>query len=619
MIVDEQSSANGSGWERKHGSAPSYNGVTQSARPDDAPATLAEALSRAAQSDRGMSFLDVQGNQETVLPYAEIRERALLLARRLLGLGLRRGDAVGIIALVQADFVCAFFACQYAGLVAVPLPLVNGIGAARGYQQQLTQVLKISRARVALGPTSFLPHLQQAAEGLDLRAICTVPDLQAMPASEHPGRPLGADEISHIQFSSGSTAFPKGITISQRALMANLLGIIHDGVKVTPADRIASWLPFYHDMGLIGAMLVPTVAAINADYLPTDAFVRRPHLWLQMISRLRSTISFSPSFGYDLATRRAIGRPDTTLDLSCWRVAGLGGDMVQKTVLDRFAETFAAVGFNPKAFMPSYGLAESTLAVTFTPPGEGMAYDRVEQSSLEQLGRKVVPVGADAPNARNVVACGRVLAEHGIEIRDETSRAMPERHIGAVFVKGASLMDGYYQNEDATRECLTRDGWLDTGDMGYLSGGLLYITGRRKDMIIINARNIWPQDIEWHAEQAVPGLRTRDTAAFMHHDQEGGERAVLLVQCRLTNPADLERLQKEVHSAVLRNVGVDCQVELVPPKTLPYTTSGKLMRAQARQRWLELRHNGQNGHNGNGHAASNHPFDNCHDALPVPS
>lgn len=589
------------------------------ARRAQTPATLADALNRAARTDRGMSFLDVQGNKQEVLSYARIRDRARLLAARLLGLGVKRGDAVGIIALVQADFVCAFFACQYAGLVAVPLPLVNGIGAARGYQQQLSQVLKISRAKVALGPTAFLPHLKQAATGLQLRAICTVPDLEINPAAVPADLPLGADEISHIQFSSGSTAFPKGITISQRALMANLLGIIHDGVEITATDRIASWLPFYHDMGLIGSMLVPVVAAINADYLPTDAFVRRPHLWLQMISRLRSTISFSPSFGYDLATRRVVGQPDSGLDLSCWRAAGVGGDVVQRTVLERFAETFAPVGFNPKALMPSYGLAESTLAVTFTPPNEGMSCDCVEQSSLEQLGRKVVPVGPDSDGARNIIACGRALAGHLIEIRDEASRVLPERHIGAVHVKGPSLMDGYFRNDDATSECLSPSGWLDTGDMGYMSGGMLYITGRRKDMIIINARNIWPQDIEWHAEQAVPGVRTRDTAAFMHHDPEGGERAVLLVQCRLNKPEDLERLQKEVHSAVLRNVGVDCQVEMVPPKTLPFTTSGKLMRAQARQHWLDLRRASANGRVRKDDPASSHPFDGCHDALPVPS
>ncbi|MDD3179349.1 MAG: fatty acyl-AMP ligase [Opitutaceae bacterium] len=570
--------------------------ATHGSWPADVPASLPEALDRAATSDRGMSFLDTRGEMDVHLSYAEIRTRAQAIAGRLLGLGLERGDSVGIVALVHVDFVCAFFACQYAGLVAVPLPVVTGMGTARGYNQQLARVLTTSRARVALGPTTSLDHLRQAAQGLNLRAICTVADLSALAPTPRSGRPLGPGEISHIQFSSGSTAFPKGIAISQRALMANLLGIMYEGVRVVSTDRVVSWLPFYHDMGLIGNMLVPTVAAIDTDYLPTDAFVRRPFLWLRLISARRATLSFSPTFGYDLAARRGTGLPESGLDLSCWLVAGIGGDMVQKPVLDRFAQTFASAGFNPHAFLPSYGLAESTLGVSFSCPGEGITYDRVEPSSIERLGRQVIAVPDSAPEGRNIISCGRVLSGHVVEIRDEKNKLLPDRCIGAVYVKGPSLMDGYYHDEQATRESLTPDGWLDTGDMGYLSAGTLYITGRRKDMIIINARNIWPQDIEWHVEQSVPGLRTRDTAAFLHHDADGGERAVLLVQCRLTDPEQLRTLIKEVHAAVLRNVGVDCQVEVVPPKTLSFTTSGKLMRAQARQRWLELRKHSCNDH-----------------------
>ena len=552
------------------------------------PSSLAEALDNVSSLDRGIGFYGPRGELEVRLTFGEVRAKAKALASRLLGLGLKRGEAVGIIGVVHADFVCAFFACQYAGLVAVPLPLVTGIGAARGYQQQLSRVLAKAHARAALGPAAFHDHLRQASDGLDLRAICSVPELAEMPASSQPLKPLGAKEISHIQFSSGSTSFPKGIQISQAALMANLVAIIREGVRVTSEDRLFSWLPFYHDMGLIGAMLVPPVAGIDADYLATDAFVRRPLLWPQLISERRSTISFSPTFGYDLAARRA-GRLDANLDLSCWRAAGIGGDMIQRKVLEQFSEAFAPMGFRASAFQPSYGLAESTLAVSFGRPGEGVKYERVDQAALERPGHNVRAADMPSSATRDVISCGIPLPDHVVQVWDQNRRALPDGYIGSINMRGPSLMDGYFRDDAATRETLSPDRWLDTGDMGYLSKGALFITGRKKDMIIINGRNVWPQDIEWHAEQSVPGIRSRDTAAFLHRDEAGQEKAVLLVECRLTDPDELRTLKKEVHAAVLRNVGVDCQVELVPPKTLPFTTSGKLMRAQAREHWLELR------------------------------
>lgn len=561
---------------------------------------LAAALDRAATGRRGMGFHDTRGELDVRLTYSEIRRRARALAGCLLGLGLERGDAVGIVATVQADFVCAFFACQYAGLVAVPLPLLTGMGAARGYEQQLARLFATSHLRCALGPAAFLDHLREASHGLPVQTISTVADLAEKPSALAALQPLGANDVSHIQFSSGSTAFPKGIQISQRALMANLGGIIRDGVGITAEDRVVSWLPFYHDMGLIGNMLTPPVAGIDADFLPTDGFVRRPLVWLELLSHYRLTLSFSPTFGYDLAARRAASRPELhagrNLDLSSWRVAGLGGDMIQKPVLDRFAQVFASAGFDPNAFLPSYGLAELTLGTTFSPRGHGIVCDRVEQSSIEVPGSEVPAVPETTPNSRCVISCGRVLPGHELEIRDEHNRPLPDRFIGAVFVRGPSLMDGYFQDEALTRETFSRDGWLDTGDMGYLSKDSLFITGRRKDMIIINARNIWPQDIEWIAEQSVPNVRTRDTAAFLHRDEHGDEHVVLLVESRLRDPEELRSLRKDAHAAVLRHLGVDCHVEVVPPKTLTFTTSGKLMRANARQRWLKMKSHGANGH-----------------------
>lgn len=537
-----------------------------------------------------MNFYNTRGEGEHRLAYGEIRRRALELASRLMGLGLKRGDSVGLIATMHPDFICGFFACQYSGLVAVPLPIINGMGAGAGYQKQLAQVLATSHARVALGEAALLDHLKKASEGLGLLTVATVDEVAAGAPGSAALQPLTPAETSHIQFSSGSTTFPKGIEISQRAIIANAHAISRHGLKITLADRIACWLPFYHDMGLIGNVLVPVVTRISVDFLYTESFVRRPLQWLRLISDNRCTLSFGPTFGYDLAARLAANQADLGLDLSCWRAAGIGGDMIQPTVMDRFARTFAPYGFKAGAFVPSYGLAESTLAVSFGRLGEGIQVEHVNKKAIMTDTTGNWAVAPTANGDEPVVNCGFPLKDHFIEIRDDHNRIVPERRVGIVFVKGPSLMDGYFRNPEATSESLDSQGWLNTGDMGYLSGGALFITGRRKDMIIINGRNVWPQDIEWHAEQNVPAIRTRDTAAFLHHDADGKERAVILVQCRSTNPDDRKEIKREVHAAVLRNTGVDCRVELIPPKTLPFTTSGKLMRAKAKQNWLEGTH-----------------------------
>lgn len=548
--------------------------------------SLAEALDYAAQGETGLNFYDSKGVLETALAYETLRAQARSMACHLLGLGLKRGERVGVVASMTPEFVIAFFACQYAGLLCVPLPVVTGLGGRIGYQAALTRVLTSSGAKIAIGMNEHLADLKQALDGVAMVLIGTNADVLAIPpVAETALAAFAADEDSHIQYSSGSTRYPLGVTINQRAFMANAKAVAEHGLVMREGDRCASWLPFYHDMGLIGFLLIPLTCQMSIDFINTDSFARRPMLWLEIIARNRCTLSFSPTFGYEVCTRRAARRSDMNLDLSCWRAAGIGGEMVQPEIMSNFAATFADSGFKETAFVPSYGLAEVTLAFSFTELDHGVFIDTVDKDSLSEGGE--VHAATSAENARQFAGCGAPLPGYTMQIRSSDGAVLGERHVGCVYVKGPSLMTGYFEHEEDTDSVIDADGWLNTGDMGYVAGGQLFITGRQKDLIIINGRNIWPQDIEWHAENEISELRTRDTAAFAVEDVHGKEHAVLLVHCRLLDSAARIDLRHRVHAAVFRNGGVDVKVVLIPSGSLPFTTSGKLSRAKAKQAYIK--------------------------------
>jgi fatty-acyl-CoA synthase len=390
------------------------------------------------------------------------------------------------------------------------------------------------------------------------------------------------DDIAYLQYSSGSTRFPHGVAVTHRALLNNLSAHSH-GMEVVETDRCISWLPWYHDMGLVGCMLSPVANQVSTDYLKTEDFARRPLAWLDMISRNQGTsISYSPTFGYDICARRMSSqtRASDRFDLSRWRLAGNGADMIRPDVMQAFVDAFADAGFKASAFLPSYGLAEATLAVTIMPPGEGIVVELVEETELAGG-----LAANDGPQRfRAVVNCGRAAKDMTVEVRDENGAALPDRAIGKVWCKGPSVMVGYFRDPEATAACLV-DGWLDTGDMGYLSDGYLYIVGRAKDMIIINGKNHWPQDIEWAVEQ-LPGFKAGDIAAFAITTPGGEETPAVLVQCRTSDLDERARLRDAIREKVRSITGMNCVVELVPPRTLPRTSSGKLSRAKARNLYL---------------------------------
>ncbi len=547
--------------------------------------SLPEALDYAARGKTGYNFYSARGELARALTYAELRARALEVARGFVKAGLRPGARVVLVADTDPDFAILFFACQYASLLGVPVALPTTLGGRDAYVAGLRRQLVGCAASAAVAPAELLSYLLEAAAGLDIALVGAPQEFHDLPRDGADPRPFGPADRCYLQYSSGSTRAPLGVDVPQRVLMANCHAIINHGLQVRPDDRGTSWLPLYHDMGLVGFMLSPLLCQLSVDYLTTRDFARRALLWLTLMSRNGGTLSYSPTFGYDLCTRRAGTGAKLDIDLRRWRAAGVGGDMVQPGVLVRFAETFAPYGFRETVFVPSYGMAETTLAVSFAPLDTGVEVDVVDRRRMAEEHLAVSVKDGIPENARGFVACGRPLPEHVAEIRDDSGRALPERSIGRIFVKGPSVMAGYFEQPEATRHVLDENGWLDTGDLGYTLDGHLVITGRAKDLIIFNGRNIWPQDLEWAVEE-LPGVRRGDVAAFSVEGNNDGEDVILLVQCRTTDAEARGALVRAVQGIVQRTAAIECQVKLIDPKGLPQTSSGKLSRSRAKTNYM---------------------------------
>jgi fatty-acyl-CoA synthase len=546
-------------------------------------ATLSEALDYAARGEAGFNFYAARGGLQAVQSFRDLRDQATSHGRRLSAAGLKPGDRVALLAATDPDFLTLFFACQYAGIIPVPMPLPTAFGRREAYIDQIKGQMSSSGARMALGPAQFLPFVQEALQGTPLEMVGTLADVAALPEANGVLKPGGVEDLSYIQYSSGSTRFPMGVMVTHKSLMANSAAMNQFGVRNAPGERAMSWLPFFHDMGLVGFMLAALAGQTSVDYLTTEDFARRPLTWLKIISDNGSTVSYAPSFGYELCARRVSSKGEGALefDLSKWRIAGIGGEMIKPHVMQAFAAAFKPYGFSDKAFCASYGLAESVLGVTFAPAGTGMTIDHVDKNALED--HRAEPV-ADAADGRTFVSCGKIIPHHSLEIRDEAGAVLGSRRVGRVFISGPSVMKGYFNNPEATAECL-RDGWLDTGDLGYWMSDELVIVGRAKDMMIINGRNVWPQDIEWTVEH-IEGIKSGDGAAILVTDADGVERPTVLVQCRTSEPAERVKLMSEVKARVQESVGIACDVVLVPARSLPKTTSGKLARGRARSMYL---------------------------------
>ncbi|HCR0228644.1 TPA: fatty acyl-AMP ligase [Enterobacter kobei] len=545
--------------------------------------SLVEALDYAAQGSTGMNFYDRRNQLLSVLEYRTLKERAISGARRLLSLDLKKGDRVALIAETSVGFVEAFFACQYGGLVAVPLAIPMGIGQRASYVTKLKGLISSCAPAAIISSEEWVPLISSATENAPPPHILSNAEFNALPERDIALDKPAADDIAYLQYTSGSTRFPRGVIITQRSVMANLQVISHDGIRLRAGDRCVSWLPFYHDMGLVGFLLTPVATQLSVDYLRTQDFAMRPLQWLKLIDKNRGTVTVAPPFGYDLCLRRSNMKEMAGLDLSSWRVAGVGAEPIPAELLKQFGEHFSELNFNSNAFMPCYGLAENTLAVSFSEENAGAQIHEIDREVLEYEGRAVAP-GKNTLATSSFVNCGRALPGHRIDIRSENGTTLPEHQVGHIYISGPSLMNGYFR-DDVSQQMIKVTGWMDTGDLGYLSGGNLYVTGRKKDLIIIRGRNIWPQDIEYVAE-AEPEIRAGDAIAFVTEEHGEGARIILQIQCRIGSEERREQIVHSLSASIQSEFGVAVDIELLPPHSIPRTSSGKPARAEAKKRWL---------------------------------
>ena len=539
--------------------------------------TLTAALEYAAKARTGIAFHDGKGQLNAVLTYTNLYVEAERCAHRLIGLGLRRGEAVALIAETDPRFVITFFACQFAGLIAVPLPVTVHLGGREAFVGTLERLVGHSHARVCLGTSDYAAFIAEAKlPGVLLAGDYSL--LDAASAADQALQPTLPDEVAYVQFTSGSTRMPRGAEITANGVLRNVEAMLRYGLVLTPEDRFCSWLPLYHDMGLVGKLLTPMCGQASVDYLDSRVFAMRPRLWPALISRNGATISYSPPFGYELCARRLRGDDAQSYRLKSWRIAGVGAEMIRADVLRRFAAAFAESGFDARAFLPSYGMAELGLGLSFAPLLTELATDHVDRDRCADEA-VAVPVEADAEHAREFVLCGIVMPDYTVEIRDPEGTVRTDREVGEIFVRGPSIMRGYLDEPGATADAL-KDGWLNTGDLGYRLQDQLVITGRRKDLIIINGRNIWPQDLEFIAESM--GVRTGSAAAFSVHTSDA-EEVVMVIECRIAEADDEAALLRKIRTAVRAEFGVDLRLVAAEPRALPRTSSGKLSRVRARQ------------------------------------
>ena len=547
---------------------------------------LAQALDYAATGVTGSNFYGSRGQLIDTLTYTDLAQDAKSLARKLLAMDFKQGDRVVIVAETHANFLRSFFACQYAGLIPAPVPVPIQLGSRASYVRKTRDLLISAHANAVLSPASILPMVNEACKDIDMKYVGDIDNLLEQPSDDsialHQAQP---EDTAYIQFTSGSTRFPRGVVIQQKAVLSNLARIIKDGIKITPQDRAISWLPFYHDMGLVGLVLSSIASQTSVDYLDTRDFAMRPRRWLEIMSKNKSSITFSPPFGYELVERRLRESKNMDYDLSSWRIAGIGAETIRPEPLQKFAKTLKQCGFDEKAFLPCYGMAECSLAISFADVDQPLTITSVDGEELANNNKAIAFDARLAHREAKFIDCGRVLPDHDIEIRDDQGRSLPERSIGVIHVRGPSVMSHYFDNTEETENTL-QNGWLNTGDIGFLIDDHIHITGREKDLIIINGRNIWPQDLEHLAEQQ-PEIRTGDALAFSAPDFNGATTVVVVMQCRERNETNRADIVARVEAAIKQEIGVSCFIKLVPPHTLPRTSSGKLSRSAARRDYME--------------------------------
>jgi 1-acyl-sn-glycerol-3-phosphate acyltransferase len=549
-----------------------------------AAATIHETLWRRADAepDRVHCWLRDDDGREQAVTYGHLLEGARAVAGGLRERGVARGDCVALMLPTGFDFLRSFQGILVAGAIPVPIYPPARLDRLEEYALRQSAILRDAGARLLVTVDRALPVaalLRPAVPGL--RHVVTAAELAD--AGTPPGMPEGGGEdAAFIQYTSGSTGQPKGVLLTHANLLANMRAI-RAGLEAGPADVGVSWLPLYHDMGLIGSWLFCMAEGLPIALMSPLAFLARPERWLWAIHERRATLSAAPNFAYELCARRISDAALEGLDLSSWRCALNGAEPVDPDTLERFAARFGRYGFRREALMPVYGLAENSVAVCFPPVLRGPRVDRVQRGPFSD-GRRALAAEAADPGAMRFVSVGRALPEHEVRVVDDQGRELPERHVGRLLFRGPSMMPGYFGQPEATAAIRALGGFYDSGDLAYLADGEVFVTGRSKDLIIKGGRNLVPQEVEELAA-GVEGIRRGCVVAFgVWNEATATESLVVVAETRATRPSARDALVAAVSERVAEGTGVPPdEVVLAPPGAVPKTSSGKIRRAATKQ------------------------------------
>jgi fatty-acyl-CoA synthase len=554
--------------------------------------TLVQALRQLRQledaSQRGFVFVRPDGT-ERFCSFASLCDLAEGRAAALHAKGLRKGDRVAIVVPEPDEFVLSFLGAVMGGIVPVPIYPQLSFKNVSAYHDTVGHIANAAGASMLLTSDATKPYVEPVAAGVaSLRAgVVTTDELEGevhAPVDVH----VEPEDLAFLQFTSGSTSRPKGVAVTHRNLAWNSESfMIHGLERDSSFDKGVTWLPLFHDMGLIGFVIGPLFTNVPVVFLPTASFVRNPRIWLDKIHQHRGTITYAPNFAYALVSKRVKPAEIASLDLSCLRRTGCGAEPIQAKTLAEFATRLQPAKFDPRSFLPSYGMAEATLAISFVKAGSGVQSDTVSKAGLER-GEATVPA-PEAPEASrlDVVNCGHSFPEHEIRVVDEDGRTLGDRQVGQILARGPSIAHGYYLEPELTQAAFRPDAsgqtWLYTGDLGYLVDGELFVCGRLKDLIIIRGRNFYPSDLEW-AVSELPGVRRGNVVAFSSpFDTE--EHLVIVAEGMSSEAAALNVSISERISADFAILPKD--VLVVPQGTLPRTSSGKPQRQKTRQMYIE--------------------------------
>jgi fatty-acyl-CoA synthase len=533
-----------------------------------------------AATEHGTEIVLLDGTEPEHVEWAALHEEARRIAAALQQRGLSPGDRVTLLGATSRAFVAALQGCWLAGAAVIVLPLRTRLEPEAEFRARTLERISQADASVIIAD----PDQAEVATGGSAPAPVTLPELvdaaAGLPVSSYE-RPADDPEATAIlQFTSGSTADPKGVVIPQRCLLANLDAIVGRAPLDVSDDVMVSWLPLYHDMGLVYNTALAMTTGVRYALAPPSRFIASPASWMAWMDAFGGTWTIGPNFSLALAAR--LLRRSTPLDLGRCRRFGSGSEPVDPDVMGAFAEAAGGHGFPPGAMYAGYGMAEATVAVSFVAPGEGFASDVVDSARFELEG-VAEPVPAGHPNARRLASCGPPLPGFELRITDsETGSVVEDRLAGEIELRGPSVVPGYYRRPDATEAAFRPGGWLRTGDLGYLVDGEVVVCGRLKDMIIVGGRNLFPEDLE-RAAQTVEGVRPGNVIAFGVGRGRKGDDLVVVAELKSGDPPSV---RDGIARAVRESGGVrPDDVLLVAPGTLPKTSSGKLRRGECRARY----------------------------------